>query len=197
MALSTNDYLLQLQALLPNGPAWPREEGALNTKILTAFAEEFSRVDVRIDSLLSEADPRTTNELLEDWERVAGLPDVCVSAEQAVAQRREALVSKLTMQGGQSRAYFIQIAESLGYTGATIGEYNTFNCGESGCGDSLWTEADRSCWQINLPSDGAIYYFSCGESACGEPLQAWGDEAIECRINKFKPAHTTAVFAYI
>lgn len=197
MALTTTDYLQQLQALLPNGPAWPRESESLNTKLLTAFSEEFSRIDFRIDDLLNEADPRSTSELLADWERVAGLPDICVTEEQTVSQRRVALVSKLTMQGGQSKAYFIEIANSLGYPGATIEEYSTFNCGESGCGDALWTEEDRFCWQINLPSDGAISFFSVGESVCGEPLQAWGDEAIECRINKYKPAHTTPVFAYV
>lgn len=197
MALNAESYLHKLQALLPKGRAWAHEVGSVLTNLLTGIAQEFARIDVRIDELLDETDPRTTSELLPDWERVAGLPDPCVTIDQTLAQRRLALESKLTMQGGQSRPYFIEMADALGYPNTTIDEYSTFNCGESGCGDPLWTEDDRFTWQINLPSDGAITYFSCGESTCGEPLQAWGDEAIECRINKFKPAHTTVVFAYV
>lgn len=197
MALGAENYLHQLQSLLLRGAAWTREVGSTLTNLLTGIAQEFARIDARTDDLINESDPRTTNELLEDWERVAGLPDPCVTIEQTIEQRRVALVSKVTMQGGQSRPYFIDMTASMGYPNATIEEYEPFLCGMSGCGDAIWSEDDRYVWQINLPSDGAITYFSCGESVCGEPLQAWGDEAIECRINKFKPAHTTAVFAYI
>ncbi len=183
--------------MLLNGKAWTREIGSTLTYLCIGIAQEFARVDKRTDELLDEADPRTTYELLDDWERVAGLPDPCVTVDQTIEQRRVALVSKLTMQGGQSRQYFIDMAANLGYPNATIDEYGTFNCGESGCGDALWTEDDRFVWQINLPSNGAITYFSVGESVVGEPLQAWGDQVIECRINRYKPAHTKAVFAYV
>lgn len=196
MALGAESYLQQLQGLLLQGKAWTREVGAVLTNLLTGFAQEFARVDARADDLLNEADPRTTYELLEDWERVAGLPDPCVTIDQTIAQRRIALESKLTMQGGQSRQYFIDLAESTGYPAATIDEFSPFICGENACGDALWSEADRFVWQLNLPSDGAIFYFRTGDSLCGEPLQAWVDEVIECRVNKFKPAHTHVVFAY-
>lgn len=197
MALTKNDYLQQLQNLLPKGPAWPCAPNNLITLILDFFAEEFCRVDLRIDDLLNEADPRVTYELLSDWERVAGLPDPCVTIDQSIEQRRISLTSKLTMQGGQSRQYFIDLAASMGYANATIDEYEPFQCGFNACGDAVWSEDDRFCWQINLPSDGATIYFSAGESTAGESLVTWGDEAIECRINRFKPAHTIANFAYV
>lgn len=197
MALNVQSYVQQLQALLLLGKAWTREVGSTTTNLLTGIAQEFARVDARTDDLLNEADPRTTIELLDDWERVAGLPDPCVTIDQTIAQRHIALTSKLTMQGGQSRPYFIDMAASMFYPNATIDEYEPFLCGINACGDALWTEDDRFIWQINLPSDGATTYFSSGESGAGEPLQAWGDEAIECRINKFKPAHTKVVFAYV
>lgn len=194
MALTKQDYLLQLQALLPQGPAWSRAADALITKLLDAFAAEYANVGLRLDALINEADPRTTSELLPDWERVAGLPDPCVTADQTVEQRRAALVSKLTLLGGQSRAYYIAIAEGLGYPGATIDEYRPMNCNDN-CNDALYSQADRFAWQINLPSDGGIFVANCN-SPCDSPLQAWGDEAIECRISRYKPAHTTVIFAY-
>lgn len=197
MALDAASYLQQLQAVLLRGKAWTREPGSVMTQLLTGVAQEFARGDLRAEQAMNEADPRTTLELLADWEEFAGLPDPCVTTEQTLVQRREALVSKLLMQGGQSRAYFIAIAESLGYIGAEIEEYNTFDCGDSGCGDALWSEADRFAWQLSLPGTGSIEYFNCGESGCGDALQSWGDELLECRVNRFKPAHTTAIFAYI
>ena len=196
MALDAASYLQQLQAVLLRGKAWTREPSSVMTQLLTGVAQEFARGDLRAEEAMNEADPRTALELLPEWEELAGLPDPCVTTEQTLAQRREALVSKLLMQGGQSRAYFIAIAERLGYVGAEIEEYNTFDCGESGCGDALWSEDDRFAWQLSLPSTGSIEYFNCGESACGDPLQSWGDELLECRVNRFKPAHTTAIFAY-
>lgn len=197
MALNTQDYLHSLQASLPKGKAWARDMLSRTTQLLSAWAIEFSRVDQRLDEAMNEADPRTTIEKIEEWELFAGLPDVCVTVEQTLEQRRNALTSKLLMQGDQSLAYFINIAENMGYVGATIDEFEPFRAGMSGCGDSLWTEDDRFTWVLNLPSNTAVTYFSAGESSAGDPLQSWGDEPIECRINRFKPAHTTAVFAYV
>lgn len=195
MALGAENYLHQLQSLLLRGAAWTREVGSTLTNLLTGIAQEFARVDARTDDLISESDPRTTNELLEDWERVAGLPDPCVTTDQTIEQRRVALVSKVTMQGGQSRQYFIDMAAGLGYPDATIDEFLPMNCNDN-CNDALWSEDDKYVWQLNLPSDGATYIANCNNN-CITPLQAWGDEVIECRINKFKPAHTTAIFAYV
>ncbi|TFW71409.1 hypothetical protein C3Y98_04705 [Methylotenera oryzisoli] len=194
MALTAESYLQQLQALLPQGPAWPREEGALNTKLLDAWSAELARVDARIEALINEADPRVTSELLADWEALAGLPDPCVTVDQTVDQRRLALVSKLTNLGGQSRQYFINLATSMGYADATIDEYKPMNCNDN-CNDALYSDNDRFYWTMNLPSDGGIFIANC-QSPCDSPLQSWGDEAIECRINKYKPAHTTVIFAY-
>lgn len=195
MALNAGAYLQQLQALLPRGLAWPRAASAYLTKLLSAFSEELARFDQRVDELLNEADPRTTNELLPDWERVAGLPDPCVTEELSIEQRRAALVTKLTLLGGQSRAYFIAMSEALGYVDTTIDEYLPMTCNDD-CNDALYSENDRYVWQINLKSDGGIFVANC-QSPCDSPLQSWGDEIIECRINRYKPAHTTVIFAYV
>ncbi len=193
--MTADDYLRQLQALLPQGQAWPRDQEAVLTKLLAALAEELARVDRRGEDLLDEADPRTTSDLLTDWERVAGLPDTCLTAGQTVEQRRAALVSKLTSLGGQSRQYFIDMAATLGYPGATIDEFGLLTCNDD-CNGALASQADRFVWRINLPSSGGAIVATCN-STCNDALQAWGDEVIECRINHFKPAHTTVLFAYV
>lgn len=198
MGMNGAAYLAQLQALLPPGLAWPRAADDTLTKALAAIADDMARIDERAAQLLDEADPRATSELLVDWERIAGLPDPCVvasGATQTVDQRRAALVAKLISLGGQSRQYFIDLAAALGYPGATIDEYRPFTC-NSNCNDAPWSEADRFAWQINLPSLGGTFVMN-SDSPCDSPLAAWGDEAVECRIQRLKPAHTTALVAYV
>lgn len=192
MALSTEDYLQQLQALLPQGPAWSREQDTVLTKLLTAFAEEFARVDLRIDNLLNEADPRTTNELLTDWERVAGLPDLCTGIPATIALRRELLVSKLTNVGGQSRQFFIDLAAKLGYT-ITITEFKRFRVNSrvnDPLNDADWTYV----WRVNSAQNTVRKFTVAGR--VNEPLASWGNTALECVITRLKPAHTHVQFAY-
>ena len=163
---------------------------------LNAEGAALDAAQLSADQLLLEADPRTCSLTLPDWERTYGLPDRCVTVAQTIDQRRAALVSLVTMLGGQSRQFFIDLAGELGYLGATIDEYRPATCNDS-CNSALWSDIDRFAWQINLPYDsGGVFIANCN-SACDSPLAAWGDEAVECRINRFKPAHTTAIFAYV
>lgn len=194
MGMSAADYLSQLQALLPQGPAWPRDADATLTQLLAALAEEFARVDLRAENLLDEADPRTTAEMLSDWERVAGLPDPCVTAAQSTQERRAALVAKFTNLGGQSRQFYIDLAASLGYT-ITITEFHQFRVGESAVGDALYGDDWVFAWRANAPAT-TIREFRVGESTVGDPLRSWGDELLECALNRLKPAHTHVLFGY-
>lgn len=194
MVLSAAAYLAQLQALLPQGAAWPRDADATLTQLLAALAEELARVDLRADDLLNEADPRTTYELLADWERVAGLPDPCTPADASTEERRLSLVQRLTMLGGASAAYFIALAAALGYPGATVTEFRPFTC-VSNCNDFLnpapaWTHL----WQLNLPAS-RITPMTCA-SPCNASLRTWGDSTLECVVNRLKPAHTDVIFTY-
>jgi uncharacterized protein YmfQ (DUF2313 family) len=93
-------------------------------------------VDGRAADLLEiESDPRSTVELLPDWERNWGLPDPCIQSPQTVSQRQFALVQRMTIQGGQSRQFFIDIAKQIGYD-ITITEYRPFQVGLDRCGDN-------------------------------------------------------------
>ncbi|SNT29105.1 Uncharacterized protein YmfQ in lambdoid prophage, DUF2313 family [Noviherbaspirillum humi] len=197
MAVSAIDYLRQLQALLPHGAVWPRNDDAALTRLLQAAADELARIDARSEQLVSEADPRTTAELLADWERNAGLPDpalVVAGLSQSVAQRRTALVTRLTTVGGQSPAYFIALAGALGYT-VTITDFKPFQAGVSRCGARLTNGAWRHAWQVNGALN-TVTPFRAGQSAAGDPLNAWGNQLLEAVLSRFKPAHTTVLFAY-
>lgn len=186
--MDSTDYLKQLQALLPSGLAWARSATAKLTALLQAWADELARVDLLADALAEEADPRTTNALLTDWERVAGLPDSCVTLAQTVDQRRAALTSKLTGTGGQSRAYFINLLANMGFPGATIDEY-----------PNIIGNTDPYTWRINITGITGAAVPMRSTSNCNVRLNEWSNgstQFIECRITRYKPAHTKVLFAY-
>lgn len=195
MTHSADQYRDQLKALLPSGLAWTREPGTNLEALLDGMAQEWERLDERGERLIIEAIPTTTNELLPDWERVAGLPDDCGGEQSETLQGRRAdLITKLTSRGGQSAAYFIAVAEALGYT-ITITEFRPFRAGYSQAGDQLTNGEWVFTWQVNAPET-TITNFRAGQSQAGEPLRTWGNERLECTINELKPAHTLVLFAY-
>jgi uncharacterized protein YmfQ (DUF2313 family) len=75
--MDSSAYLSQLIGLLPPGDALAREPGSRLERLLSVPAAELARVDGRVEALLLESDPARTTEMLADWERALGLPDVC------------------------------------------------------------------------------------------------------------------------
>lgn len=195
MALTDTDYLQQLQSLLPPGPAWPKDDNALLTRLLSGLSGELARVDGRAWQIAEEADPRTVAELFADWERIAGLPDACAVAfggTQTVAQRRAALVGRLTTMGGQSPAYYIALAASIGYA-ITITEFRVHTV-EDDVNYALYGSAWNFAWQVNAALN-TINEITVGMTV-EDPLAAWGNALLECVINRLKPVHTTALYSY-
>jgi len=131
-----DDYGTAFLTLLPQGQAWPKSPGTTLDLACRGLAEYWGYVDGRAADLLeTESDPRETIELLPDWERNWGLPDPCYQAPLSVDERQLALVMRMTMQGAQSREFFIGVAAQMGYT-ITISEYRTFVVGIDSCGDN-------------------------------------------------------------
>jgi len=192
VGMTSDQYLDQLQALLPQGAAWTREKGATLTKFLQGFADELARVDLRGDQLIDEVDPRTTFEMIGDWERVAGLPDPCVGPGQTTAQRRSALLQKLVSVGGASRAYFIAVAAALGFT-ITISEFLEHSVADD-VEHQLFGADWAFAWQVNsaLNTVGELTV----EDTADDPLAWWSNVPLECVISRLKPAHTVVIFAY-
>lgn len=195
MAHSVEEYARLLIKLLPPGQAFQRDPGTQMEQLMLGCAVEFTRLEGRADQLAIEVVPSTTNELLSDWERVAGLPDRCSGElEETLQGRRNALVAKLASTGGQSKAYFISVAKALGYT-ITVSEFRPFRAGMSQAGDPLTNGDWVYTWRINAPET-TIIEFKAGRSAAGEPLRSWGNAPLECKINQIKPAHTITLFGY-
>ena len=153
---TAGDYAEVFAGGLPTGPAWPRDLDSIQMLVVDGLMQTWGRVDGRFDDLLTvESDPRFTFEMLPDWERAYGLPDPCVGMQpQTIPDRRAAVVSKITTQGGQSRAFFIEAAAAIGYT-ISIYEYLPVVSGITRCGETR--------------TDGvlAITHARCGVAVCG------------------------------
>jgi uncharacterized protein YmfQ (DUF2313 family) len=194
--MTGDQYLSMLQALLPSGMAWPRDPDAVLTNLLRAWSDEFAREGARIDDLLNESIPVNVRELLTDWERVLALPDSCTAAlNLSIDQRRAAVVAKITSVGGQSRQFFIDLAASLGFPGATIDEFRPMTCNDT-CNDAIFSLDDRYVWRINIPSAGGTFIANCN-SDCNSALASWGNTLLECAITNLKTADTDVNFAYV
>ena len=197
MGLTAVAYRSQLQALFPPGDAWPRAADATLTKLLDGIAEELARIDSRALNAVDESDGRMALELLADWERVCGLPDSCsASLATTLQERRGAVVAKLTALGGASRAYFIALAASMGYT-IEIDEFRPFITGLNRCGDILGGgHSVRYQWRVRVPNS-RYTPFRTGSSQCGDLLgKIARAEDLECKLNRLKPAHTHLIFDY-
>lgn len=191
--MSADNYREQLQALLPRGAAWPRDPASVLTSLLDGLAQEFARVDLRVDNLLEEIDPRTTSELLQDWERVLGLPDPCAGLAGTLSARRGDVVAKFTAIGYQTPAYFVAVAALLGYQIA-IEEFMDYEPGHLINGVEISIAQWPYVWRVHAVDD-TIRESTCMD-LCTDPLRTWGNEHLECAIGRLKPAHTHVIFAY-
>ena len=209
---SCDDYVFAFNRLLPQGQAWNRDPTSVQQQFFHGLNCYWGDVDAAAALLLTtESDPRATLMLLPDWERAWGLPDPCAPVPTSIADRRTALVTKMTLLGGQSRAYFVNLAAALGYT-ITITEYSPFMTGVSQCGDtsSIYNPGDpqhyrwtigpaemRFYWTVHV-SDVRYTWFRCSVSQCGvDPLLGIGLAIdLECLIRRYKPAQTDVIFDY-
>lgn len=189
-------YQIQLRALLPSGPAWDPELVPEIEKILSGVSLELARIDARAFDLISELDPAGVSELVPEWEAVMGLPDPCLGDTPAFEDRRLAVRQRLTAVGGQSRAYFIEIAIKQGYPAASVVERRAPRFGRSHFGSAHFgTWAAQFMWTLESgPRRRLGRRF--GASFWGERFGVNPSGALECVIRRSSPAHTLEFINY-
>jgi uncharacterized protein YmfQ (DUF2313 family) len=147
------EYGEAMLKLLPQGQAWPREEGSTLVRVCRALACYWGWVDNRAGDLLErESDPRITFELLPDWERAWGLPDPCFPEALTIGERQRMLILKMTWMGSQSRAYFERVMKWIGFD-VNIKEFAPFMAGISECGDTRPRAYTRFTWSPDQHGD--------------------------------------------
>lgn len=188
-------YRDQLLALMPRGRVWPKAPGSPQHGLASGLAPTFGRLDARAQQLLFDAFPANTVELLLEWEWTLGLPDPCEGEDQTLEQRRAQVLARLTVGGGQSKAYYLQVLATLGYADASITEYAPFRADHSVANSPLYSEDWWYVWTINLPGLRA-FYFEADISAAGEALLTVANDSVFCVIAAIKPAHTIALYTF-
>jgi uncharacterized protein YmfQ (DUF2313 family) len=175
-----------LRQHLPQGPAWAALDGGELKNFLDGLGETFEQAKLRFLDLLEEFDPRTTTDLLPDWERVYGLPGDNPSPPTTLADRRAALWAKMLGYSDPTPAYFISLAAALGYT-ATITQrvYPVCVCNSpgtltnspaSGCTSLLYDDPWAFVWTINATSQPTV------------------DATLEWLVRSIAPDHTLVTF---
>ena len=168
MSQNAADYFNQFTALLPFGPAWNVEESSDITALIQGLVQEFSRVQLAADGLVTEADPRTTYQLLPDYQRIFGL-----SPSATITQSRNALVSQMTSQGGQTVAYLVRLAEAAGFP-ITISMFSPFTV-KSTVNSHLLGASWAYAFQVNAPYAAETAFTVAG--GVNEALNSWGNAA--------------------
>ncbi|WP_250477385.1 YmfQ family protein [Caballeronia sp. INML1] len=188
------DFLAAMQALLPRGRVWPRDQDTVQAKVLSGLAPCYERQTARANYLLVDAFPSTTYELLPEWESTLGLPDPCAGAAPTIPQRRQQALARLTAIGGASIPQLTAFATSLRYS-VTITQYTQARAGLLRAGQPVNGYDWNFAWKINAPLN-TVTRAVAGAMAAGDPLASWGNKVLECEMRAVMPAHTIPIFAY-
>lgn len=157
----------------PPGAAWGSPDGQAVS--LSSPLARFTRVLIspfewlyaRAFRLALEANTQTVSELLPDWEREHGLPEVCFIGEQTAAQRLTALRRKVLAEPLSHPEDFVRVAADFGFT-IEIEEPCIFECGFSECGGYHESgAAAQEAYVVVRVQDSAETFFEIGASECG------------------------------
>lgn len=192
--LQALDFVAALQACMPRGRIWPRDEDAVQAQALSGLAAPFATHAARAANLLIDGFPASTEELLPEWEKTLGLPDPCAGAAPTIQLRQAQVLARFTATGGQSVAYFTGLAATLGYT-VTITQFAPMRFGQAAFGTPMYGVAWAFAWQVNAPSF-SIKRFEFGIDAVGEPFAYWNNNVLQCELQHYSPAHTYLLFNY-
>ena len=190
VARTATDYAQQLTALLPPGPAWDAQLQPELHALISAIAKEFGRIDARSADLMREAFLATFHEALADWEQTLNLPDECLGPTGTVAERKAMVRVRLLELGGQTPAYYVQLAARLGYPNARVQELRAPRFGTSRFGRDRFGSWDAQfMWVLHAGqrlAGGARF----GLSVWGERFGSNPADALVCVIRRAAPAHT-------
>lgn len=179
----TTRYTTLLQKHLPAGDAWPRDEDTELFELLDGLGVEFSRVEQRALDLIEEIDPRTTSELLDDWERVCGLPGDNPNPPATTDARRAALLEHLRGLGAPSITNINALLEAISswYSYRDYEYFSPFVPGST-VGQSLTQDEWQHTVRLHLES-----LDNGGEN----------DLAVEWLLTRIMPAHVLCLVQWI
>jgi uncharacterized protein YmfQ (DUF2313 family) len=195
---TAENALRTLYALLPPGRLWDyvRTGASRASDFLRGLAEEGVRANNTTRDLWQQLDPRNALDesdwtvpsdqmiaLLPRMEALYGLPDPAIGTPATTTERRALLHSRVISTGGQSAAYYIELADAL--LGVTITITDPYASGG-------WTPLATPIYPFYTLS--ASYSWLVTAPAATPAAKRTALEAI---MNRYKPAHTAVYFDYV
>ncbi len=181
---SADDYSQLLMQLLPPGRAFDVQPGSQLAALLQGLAADPAAVDANRLQVIPESLPSETDDLLPDWELELGLPDDCAPSGQTVAERRQALVQKVTANQAITATYIEAAAAALGFTVTAVVQhmrqhgslYGTCTYGTS-YGSSGWN------WVVYIEAGETTLQKRPYGSGYSESYANWGNELLQCVLS--------------
>lgn len=184
-------YTRLLSRLLPIRSYSPSEKRLAYS--LTVEGRALDKVFVDCAAVTSGLDPFKNQQWMADWESIYDLPGICFNKSMVYQERIQLLVLAFQERSGISRDWLKRIALLVGYP-ITISEYKPFRA-DSQVGEKLTNTDWLFVFTVHTPGD-ISKRFRSGCSKTGEQLSTWGNKLLEHIIQKYKPAHSVAFFAY-
>ncbi|CCT58500.1 putative phage tail protein [Acetobacter pasteurianus] len=113
---SVENFRSAVLSLLPRGPIWSRSVDGVLYKLAGIWAQTFQRNGERSANLLSDAFPATTEELLPEWQKTLGLPDVVQTTTPTLVQAQGQVMARLCGDQSISIPALEALAKTLGYS---------------------------------------------------------------------------------
>lgn len=112
------DTVALLERHLPSGVAWIafRTPGKVASRLIAAVSGVFSDAWSFMCRMTAELDPRTTFDLIENWEQAVSLPDECLPGTATIEQRRDQVMFRLAMRRWTTAQDWKDLAELFGLT---------------------------------------------------------------------------------
>ena len=123
------------------------------------------------------------------------LADFIAALALELARIEQRATELLAGGGAQSKAFYLHLLRVSGQPQAEITEFFPANCNDD-CNAALYSDNDSYCWAVSLRGSGDHRPANCNDD-CNSPLQLYQSSAIECVLNRLKPAHTYLIFKYV
>ncbi|MDX2308091.1 MAG: putative phage tail protein [Hyphomicrobium sp.] len=100
----------------PLGVAWAmfRTPGKMARRLLEAYAAAYDDLSSALCRLVAELDPRTTTELIGEWETGLSLPDQCLPDATTLEERRQQILFRLEKRRWTTAADWKELALLFG-----------------------------------------------------------------------------------
>lgn len=207
---SPEQYLEQLSINLPRGIIWDQKPEKIQTKFWSAIAKVFSDANNFICDSVDEMFPCTSDELLDRWEPIFGLPVECLTDDSlTVAERQDRLCSWImSITDPDCRpgtiGFLQNVLDIFGFEDVLVSEYRPTGfqagCGQAGCNGA----ASSVCFMavvIEIPSshpdlvETQIQAGACCGQA-GKPICQIGIPVLDCLLDLLVPNHVPIIYTF-